>query len=85
VVEQVMNVAVSTVMLDAWGRGQEVQVHGWVFGVHDGLLHDLGLSVDGSRPLENQYRAAVQRIRFKWSKPADAAAAVSSGYGELGK
>jgi len=72
VLEQAMNVSVSTVMMDAWSRGQSVQVHGWVFGVHDGLLLDLGLSVDGTKPLEHLYRAAVQRIRYKWSKPADA-------------
>ncbi|VTU30292.1 MULTISPECIES: carbonate dehydratase [unclassified Variovorax] len=72
VAEQVVNVAVSTVMVDAWSRGQEVTIHGWAFGVHDGLLQDLGVSVDGSKPLETTYRAAVQRIRYKWSKPAEA-------------
>jgi carbonic anhydrase len=71
VAEQVVNVAVSTVMVDAWSRGQQVTIHGWAFGVHDGLLQDLGLTVDGSKPLDNLYRAAVQRIRYKWSKPAD--------------
>ena len=70
VAEQVVNVAVSTVMVDAWSRGQEVTIHGWAFGVHDGLLQDLEISVDGSQPLESIYKAAVQRIRFKWSKPA---------------
>jgi carbonic anhydrase len=72
VAEQVVNVAVSTVMCDAWGRGQQVTIHGWAFGVNDGLLQDLGMTLDGSKPLETQYRAAVQRIRYKWSKPADA-------------
>ena len=72
VAEQVVNVAVSTVMVDAWSRGQKVTIHGWAFGVHDGLLQDLGMTVDGSKPLEGLYRAAVQRIRYKWSKPADA-------------
>ena len=46
--------------------------HGWAFGVHDGLIQDLGITVDGGKPIENQYRAAVQRIRYKWSKPAEA-------------
>ena len=78
VAEQVVNVSVSTVMVDAWSRGQSVRVHGWTFGVHDGLLQDLGFDVDGSKPLENQYRAAVQRIRYKWSKPAQVAAVVAS-------
>ncbi|MBU1359800.1 MAG: carbonate dehydratase [Gammaproteobacteria bacterium] len=70
VAEQVVNVAVSTVMVDAWSQGQKVSIHGWAFGVHDGLLQDLGLSVDGDKPIENLYRAAVQRIRYKWSAPS---------------
>ena len=43
VIEQVGNVACSTVLQDAWSRGQDVTVHGWVYGVHDGLLKDLGV------------------------------------------
>ena len=71
VAEQVVNVAVSTVMVDAWSRGQKVTIHGWIFGVHDGLLQDLGLNVDGAKPLDAAYKAAVQRIRYKWSKPGE--------------
>ena len=41
VIEQVVNVCVSTVMVDAWAKGQKVRIHGWAFGVHDGLLQDL--------------------------------------------
>ena len=60
--EQVVNVGVSTVLLDAWGRGQEVAIHGWVFGVHDGLLHDLGMSVSGTDAIEETYRKALDTI-----------------------
>ncbi len=74
VAEQVVNVAVSTVMVDAWTRGQKVTIHGWAFGVQDGLLQDLGLTVDGSKSLDALYRATVQRIRYKWSKPAEGVA-----------
>ncbi|MDA7416996.1 carbonate dehydratase [Xenophilus arseniciresistens] len=70
VAEQVINVAVSTVMVDAWARGQKVNIHGWAFGVHDGLLQDLGITVNGDKALDGIYKAAVQRIRHKWSKPA---------------
>ncbi|RYF65787.1 MAG: carbonate dehydratase [Comamonadaceae bacterium] len=73
VAEQVVNVAVSTVMIDAWSRGQKVNIHGWAFGVHDGLLQDLGISVNGDKSLESVYKAAVQRIRYKWSKLAPGA------------
>ncbi|MBS0427941.1 MAG: carbonate dehydratase [Proteobacteria bacterium] len=78
VAEQVVNVAVSTVMVDAWSRGQKVTIHGWAFGVHDGLLQDLGITVDGSKPLEAIYKSAVQRIRHKWSAPSEATPAPRS-------
>ena len=39
--EQALNVCETTVVQDAWARGQEVVVHGWVYGLHDGLLKDL--------------------------------------------
>jgi carbonic anhydrase len=47
VTEQVVNTAQTTVVQDAWERGQELTVHGWVYGLHDGLLRDLGMSVGG--------------------------------------
>jgi len=62
VVEQVVNVCVSTVMTDAWAKGQKVSVHGWAYGVHDGLLHDLHIDVDGADSIEPAYRAAVEGI-----------------------
>ncbi len=67
VVEQVVNVCVSTVMLDAWGRGQQIHVHGWAFGVHDGLLNDLKMTVSSTDALEGLYQVAVERLREKWS------------------
>ncbi|RYZ08994.1 MAG: carbonate dehydratase, partial [Comamonadaceae bacterium] len=67
VVEQVVNVCVSTVMLDAWGRGQTVHIHGWAFGVHDGLLNDLKMTVSSTDSLEGLYQAAIERLREKWS------------------
>ena len=60
VIEQVVNVSVSTVMVDAWARGQQVSVHGWAFGLKDGLLHDLGMTVASTDSIEPLYRAAVQ-------------------------
>jgi carbonic anhydrase len=61
-IEQVVNIGVSTVLLDAWGRGQKVSIHGWVFGVNDGLLHDLGMTVNGSDAMEETYRKALDGI-----------------------
>ena len=50
VVEQVVNVSQTTIVEDAWARGQELTVHGLVYGLEDGLLRDLGVSV--SPPVE---------------------------------
>ena len=62
VIEQVVNVAQSTVMQDAWSRGQAVTLHGWVYGVHDGLLQDLNMSVAALESLESQYRKAIEAV-----------------------
>ena len=43
--EQVVNVSQTTVVRDAWARGQSLSVHGWIYDLHDGLLRDLGVSV----------------------------------------
>ncbi|GAB3488220.1 carbonate dehydratase [Curvibacter fontanus] len=62
VIEQVVNVCVSTVMVDAWARGQQVSIHGWAFGVHDGLLQDLKMTVSSTDSIEPLYRAAIQGV-----------------------
>ena len=45
VIEQVVNVSQTTIVRDAWARGQELSVHGWVYDIQDGLLRDLGMCV----------------------------------------
>ncbi|MDF2464369.1 MAG: carbonate dehydratase [Ramlibacter sp.] len=62
VIEQVVNVCVSTVMVDAWAKGQKVAIHGWTYGVHDGLLQDLQMSVASTDSIEPLYRAAIQGV-----------------------
>jgi len=64
VIEQVMNVAQSTVLQDAWARGQNVTLHGWVYGLSDGLLHDLHMTVTGDSDLDALYREAVSGVRL---------------------
>ena len=59
VIEQVVNVAQTTVVQDAWGRGQSLTLHGWVYGLSDGLLKDLKMSVDSPAELERVYRGAI--------------------------
>ena len=62
VIEQVVNVCVSTVMCDAWAKGQKVTVHGWAYGIHDGLLQDLRMSVASADAIEPLYRAAIEGV-----------------------
>ncbi len=45
VIEQVIHLCETTVVRDAWARGQSLAVHGWIYDVHDGLLRDLGMCV----------------------------------------
>ncbi|HEU0078951.1 MAG TPA: carbonate dehydratase [Longimicrobiaceae bacterium] len=59
VIEQVVNVSQTTIVRDAWARGQELAVHGWVYGLQDGLVRDLGMCVTGTAELDTCYRAAV--------------------------
>lgn len=59
VVEQVVNIAQTTVMKDAWQRGQPVTVHGWCYGLQDGLVRDLDMSIGRERDLRDAYIAAV--------------------------
>ena len=62
VIEQVVNVCVSTVMVDAWAKGQKVSIHGWTFGVTDGLLQDVGMTVTSTDSIEPVYRAAIEGV-----------------------
>lgn len=47
VIEQVSNVAITTIVQDAWDRGQELAVHGWLYSIDNGLLTDLDVTIDG--------------------------------------
>jgi carbonic anhydrase len=59
VIEQVVNVAQTTVVQDAWTRGQALAIHGWVYGLGDGLLHDLHATVTGADEVAAAYSAAL--------------------------
>jgi carbonic anhydrase len=62
VIEQVVNVCQTTVLRDAWERRQEVAVHGWVYGLKDGLVHDLGVTVTNAEEIPVAYRAALEAL-----------------------
>ena len=72
VIEQVGNVALSTVLQDAWARGQGVSVHGWVYGLKDGLLKNLHVTMDRPDQVVEVFAAALKR--YPRAKPDDAAA-----------
>jgi carbonic anhydrase len=61
VIEQVGNVAMSTVLQDAWARKQNVAVHGWVYGLKDGLLKDLHVTMSQPDEVVSVFGAALKR------------------------
>lgn len=61
VIEQVANVCQTTIVQDAWERKQSVTVHGWIYGLKDGLLRDLGVTVGGPSQLEDKLQASFAR------------------------
>lgn len=62
VLEQVVNVSQTTIVQDAWSRGQDVTVHGWVYSLLNGRIHDLGIDVDAIDRLSLLYAGALGRI-----------------------
>jgi carbonic anhydrase len=62
VIEQVANVCQTTIVQDAWARGQELHVHGWIYGIHDGLLRDLNTTVAAPQEAAAAYRAALEAL-----------------------
>jgi len=47
----------------AWRRGQELAVHGWIYGLHDGLLEDLQVTISSADELDSLYRMAITESR----------------------
>ncbi len=63
VVEQVMNVSQTTIVQNAWERGQALAVHGWIYRLQDGLLHDLRVMVTAPDEVSTQYAHAISSSR----------------------
>lgn len=61
-IEQVVNIAQTTVMRDAWARGQKVTLHGWCYGLKDGLINNLHMTVSGTEGLDSLYKAAIAGV-----------------------
>jgi carbonic anhydrase len=69
VIEQAVNVCQTTVVQEAWDRGQELTVYGWIYRLNDGLLRDLGLCVSSNDGLHDYYR--VSYSINEWPVPRD--------------
>ena len=65
VLEQARNVCLSTVVEDAWANGQTVVVHGWVYGLHNGLLQDLSFTVENTDDVAAAYQRALFALRLR--------------------
>ena len=63
VIEQVLNVCHTSVVRDAWQRGQTLAVHGWIYGLQDGLLRDLDTTVTQPDEVATCYREALSKLR----------------------
>ena len=61
-IEQAINVCQTTIVQDAWQRGQALSVHAWVYGLHDGRLRDLGLDMDRAAALDARYADALAHL-----------------------
>jgi carbonic anhydrase len=72
VLEQSRNVCLSTVVEDAWQRGQKLVVHGWVYGLHNGLLEDLSFTVDHQNDVAPAYRRALAALKSRYLPAAEA-------------
>ena len=63
VIEQVANITQTTIVQDAWARGQDLTVHGWVYALSDGVIRDLHFSVAGAAEVAPTYAAALAQWR----------------------
>jgi carbonic anhydrase len=62
VIEQALNVCQTTIARDAWERGQDLAVHGWIYGLQDGLLRDLNMTVTRLEETRPIYRSALSAL-----------------------
>ena len=68
VVEQARNVCETTVVQDAWARGQELVVHGWFYGLHNGMLLDLEMTVTGAAAVAGAYEHASAAVFARYDR-----------------
>ncbi len=64
-IEQAENVCLTTVIRDAWARGQQLVVHGWVYSLADGVVRELAMDVDSPEALDAVYAQAMSQLRAR--------------------
>lgn len=69
-IEQAVNLCHTTVMREAWQRGQKLAVHTWMYGLNDGHIHDLGMNVDGPDAVSPAYEKALADLEARWQARA---------------
>jgi carbonic anhydrase len=70
VIEQVRHVCNTTIVQQAWHRGQPIAVHGWIYGIHNGRLNDLGVTITGAAEIESTCARALDGPRLVARGPA---------------
>ena len=65
VIEQVVNVCETTIVQDAWARGQELTVHGWAYRLETGLVNDLGMSSSSTEEMLERYAKSINRYEIE--------------------
>jgi len=59
----------TTIVQEAWARGQALAIHGWIYGLHDGRLRDLGVSTRDVSGIDQTYHAAVAALGAEQTAP----------------
>lgn len=62
VIEQVMALSQTRIIQDAWRDSNPLEIHGWIYDIHDGILRDLGIDLQQTADTESVYESAIDRI-----------------------
>jgi carbonic anhydrase len=62
VIEQAANVCATTIVQDAWARGQKLTIHGWIYGIKDGLVRDLHMTANSAEEVAAAYKIAIATV-----------------------
>lgn len=84
-IEQTVNVCHTTILRDAWARGQEITVHGLTYGVHDGRVRNLGMMIGGPEKVEPTYQHCIAALarRGTHSLENDVLTSDAAGLGDV--